>query len=528
MKKKITVLIVLLISLIVSYGIYQHLTARNSVAPVSPVQTERPTAGDSQRVEMRTEALPPAPEDVHSSAVKPNPEPADISPRTEKQEFASAVRQAPRKAAGAVQEEAPEPAATLVREVRTELLGVREENHPEPLLEPAHVPEAAVTTASVALPEGYETPLSEAEDTGSAASEQAPAEMTVNTMTAFEVDKRPEEPPVGRQTGDMEKRVALLPFENFTDDIHAPEHVMPALKATLAQRGMEVVNDSMVTEFLCNERIRTTTYLPRETAQRAGRSLKANTMLAGAVVAYSGTENPGFGILARLVDTASGDLVWADYASATGDDFTGILGLGKIRDISELVPRVLDRLFATYPGSGGRGPISSYRIAVLPFRNVSSYPDAGGIVTHLFLVHLFKNGVLRPVEYGDVRSNVLAARVRRKGELSFEKISDLQSSLDVNAILVGTIERYTDGIPGSSPPAVTVTARLLDARTNRILWYNTRELNGEDKIIAFDWRKLRSADRVASAAVADLLAGMEKEVVPGSINTVAVSAGSSK
>lgn len=37
-----------------------------------------------------------------------------------------------------------------------------------------------------------------------------------------------------------------------------------------------------------------------------------------------------------------------------------------------------------------------------PFENISSYNDAGMIVTNLFLTELFNHQLYEPVEYGDV------------------------------------------------------------------------------------------------------------------------------
>jgi hypothetical protein len=64
------------------------------------------------------------------------------------------------------------------------------------------------------------------------------------------------------------------------------------------------------------------------------------------------------------------------------------------------------------------------------------------------------------------------------------------------------------------PPKVAISARLLDGRENKIVWFNALELDGEDKITAFEWGKIRSPDKVpdkvAYAIVSDLVENMEK------------------
>jgi len=63
------------------------------------------------------------------------------------------------------------------------------------------------------------------------------------------------------------------------------------------------------------------------------------------------------------------------------------------------------------------------------------------------------------------------------------------------------------------PPKVSISARLLDTRRNRILWYNSAYLSGEDRIIMFDWGRLRTTDMVADAVVRDFIKRMEKNIV---------------
>jgi TolB-like protein len=79
----------------------------------------------------------------------------------------------------------------------------------------------------------------------------------------------------------------------------------------------------------------------------------------------------------------------------------------------------------------------------------------------------------------------------------------------VDVILVGTVETYSDGKETNSPPLVSINARLLDAHSNKILWYNTYRLNGEDDIVVFDWGRIRSVDKVAHKIVNRLVNSMK-------------------
>jgi TolB-like protein len=151
----------------------------------------------------------------------------------------------------------------------------------------------------------------------------------------------------------------------------------------------------------------------------------------------------------------------------------------------------------------------THRIAVMPFQNKSRNKDAGTIATYMFLVGLLKNKGFEPVEYGEVRRLVVDLRVRYKGELDYKNIKALSEALNVDGILVGTVELYSDGLDTSTPPEVAISARLINARKNRIIWSDSVQLNGDEDIVAFDWGRIRSVDGVSYKVVTKLIQKME-------------------
>ncbi|GBE36625.1 peptidoglycan-associated lipoprotein precursor [bacterium BMS3Bbin07] len=248
--------------------------------------------------------------------------------------------------------------------------------------------------------------------------------------------------------------------------------------------------------------------------------MNVKAVLLGSVNLFLRGENPGIGFSARLVDSSNGLILWADYASATGDDFTKILGLGRIKTLDKLLPRVTDRLLASFTTMPSRKETEhTYRIAVMPFRNNSGVRDAGMIATYMFLVELFKNPVFEPVEFGEVRRAVVDLSVRERGELDYRYVKALSKSLWVDGFLVGTVELYSDGLNTASPPEVSIAARIVDARKSRLLWCDSSQLRGDDNIIVLDWGRIRSVDKVAFRVVSKLVKRAEK-VCGGSIPAV--------
>ncbi len=318
----------------------------------------------------------------------------------------------------------------------------------------------------------------------------------------------------------LKERIALFPFVNLSEDRDALRYVMPVLRTRLEGKGFDVVDEDSLNRFLLKERVRATGYISRDMARKIGKELNVKAVFLGSVNLFSRGENPGVGFSARLIDSSNGLILWADNASATGDDFTAILGLGRIKTMDNLLPRVADRLLASFTAMPSRkGTKDTYRIAVMPFRNNSGLRDAGMIATYMFLVELFKNPGFEPVEYGEVRRAVVDLRVRERGELDYRDIKALSKSLLVDGFLVGTVERYSDGLNASSPPEVSISARIVDARKNRVLWCESCQLRGDDNIVVLDWGRIRSVDKVASRVVSKLVKRAEK-VCRGTVSVV--------
>jgi TolB-like protein len=311
------------------------------------------------------------------------------------------------------------------------------------------------------------------------------------------------------------EKIALFPLENLTDNREAMKYVVPVLIGQLEKRGLEIVDENSLNEFLCKERIRSTGYVSRELALKIREKFMAKGILAGSIISFSTESNPRFGLLVRLIDTSNGAVLWADHASATGSDFTTILGFGRLKTIFSLIPKVIEELFAAFSIEMlYRETDHNYKIAVMPFLNNSDFKNAGTIVTYMFLAELFKNGRFEPVEYGNIRKLIVDIKIREKGELDYNTLQRLSSSLEASGILIGVVDYYSHRKSSSLPPKVAITARLLDGRKNKIIWYNNQHMSGDDGIIALDWGRIRSVHTLANKVVSQLVKKMEKASGP--------------
>ncbi|MFZ3138935.1 MAG: hypothetical protein WA126_16260 [Thermodesulfovibrionales bacterium] len=282
------------------------------------------------------------------------------------------------------------------------------------------------------------------------------------------------------------------------------------IRSKLEEKGFEVLDDDSLNKFLLKERIRSTGYISKDIAKKIGEELNVKAILVGSVNSFTSGENPRVGFSARLVDSSDNTILWANHAAATVEDFTTILGLGRITTIDRLISKVIDKLFDSFnTAPSGKETESTYRIAVMPFQNKSKMKDVGMIATYMFIDELFKNKKFVPLEYGDVRFLIVNLRIRDKGELDFEKTEAISGTTGVDGIIVGTVEVYKEG-EGTAPPEASISARLIDAHKNKILWSDSFQLKGDDNIFMLDWGRMYSAESVSYKAIANLVKGMRK------------------
>ncbi|MEW6067766.1 MAG: hypothetical protein AB1610_05710 [Nitrospirota bacterium] len=302
----------------------------------------------------------------------------------------------------------------------------------------------------------------------------------------------------------------MFPFENFSEDKDALTFVMPALKRKLEARGVGILDDDNLEKILLKEKIRSTGYISKDIAMKIGKELNVEAILVGSINSFSQQKIPEAGFSARLVSSSDGSILWAEHASATGEDFVTILGLGKISSIDKLISKVADELFDSFTVSPSpKEKELTYTIAVMPFENKSKVRNAGMIATYMFIAELSKNKKFVPLEYGEVRRLVVDLRIRSKGELDFENTETIAEHAGVDGILVGTVELYNEG-EGAAPPEAVVSARLIDTRTGRILWYDGYQYKGDDGIIMLDWGRIRSAEKVVYKVISKLTKEMSK------------------
>ena len=157
------------------------------------------------------------------------------------------------------------------------------------------------------------------------------------------------------------------------------------------------------------------------------------------------------------------------------------------------------------------GTSKRLRVAVLPFDNVSRDQDAGRVITNTVITYLLSTGEFDVVEPGIVYATMGSENVRLTEGVTVEVSQKLQTKLNADAYVMGMVEEYGEVRIGSDTyPAVSFSARLVDARTATILWAATISKTGADNVKLFDIGRVSSLGKLSKQAVATLAASLYK------------------
>ncbi|VAW35685.1 hypothetical protein MNBD_DELTA02-1160 [hydrothermal vent metagenome] len=143
------------------------------------------------------------------------------------------------------------------------------------------------------------------------------------------------------------------------------------------------------------------------------------------------------------------------------------------------------------------------KIAVLPFHNISGRRDAGKMVANNFVTEIFVGGRYRVEEPGNILQFMLQENVSVIGEMGIDRIKILGLRLGVDGVLVGIVDVFDDGV--HSTPSVSITARLVESETGKIVWSEQVSRSGDDYVIVFGVGKVRSANALAQKAIREMI-----------------------
>lgn len=147
------------------------------------------------------------------------------------------------------------------------------------------------------------------------------------------------------------KKIAVLPFNNLSDDRYAGERIRNTLIVDLMSRGVfEVVEQGEVTKIISvifrEAGVEEGRAVPvdKETLKLIGEKLSVQAVILGSVDEYSGAGYGGGSVVsigARMIDTGSGIILWQAKTTETSRSFLRkLIGIEEV-DRSELTRKAV-------------------------------------------------------------------------------------------------------------------------------------------------------------------------------------------
>lgn len=198
----------------------------------------------------------------------------------------------------------------------------------------------------------------------------------------------------------------------------------------------------------------------------------------------------------------------------------GFKGSSKILNYSSYIPSVFVLLSVFFASSCGvhSGRVAApspevskvKKVAILPFSSLSGKTAASETVTNIFITEIFNLGKFQVEEPGNILEFMIREGMNTLGEIDVESLKMMSAHLGLDAVIVGTVEEYDEGrtrVP--SVPVVSITARMIEPKSGKIIWSAKNRRSGGDYLIAFDFGRVRSVTILTKKVVDEMLGSIK-------------------
>ena len=149
------------------------------------------------------------------------------------------------------------------------------------------------------------------------------------------------------------------------------------------------------------------------------------------------------------------------------------------------------------------------KIAVLPFENLSETPRAVIVINDLVRAGLVKMGYALTVD--EMEGFLAKRRIRQTNSVTRLVAREMGKTLGVDAVLVGAITAFNT-VERGSDAKVGVSMRLVSALDGSIIWADDLAYSGRDFERFLGFGVIKSADKLASVVVGDIVNAMPLEL----------------
>ena len=165
--------------------------------------------------------------------------------------------------------------------------------------------------------------------------------------------------------------------------------------------------------------------------------------------------------------------------------------------------------------SGCVGPISYIHptadltyietVAIVPFENLTQQKGAEGKAMNVVATEVLRRGVFDVVEFGEVAKVLREEGFKDPGLISKRVAERAAKRLNIQAFILGSVEEYgASRTGGTSYPEVSMSLKLIDAKSYKILWEATHSVKGTTVLDRLFGISKKSSSDLAKELVAEM------------------------
>jgi TolB-like protein len=307
-------------------------------------------------------------------------------------------------------------------------------------------------------------------------------------------------------------RLAVLPLVNYSGRAEAISVFSPLINDYIARGEFKLIDSGSLVRELRKYRIRSTATIGPEDAARMADDLGIDYFMLGSIDIYIPNQIPEAAISLRVVDAGDMSILWAISTAASGQDYVGLLGIGRITSMEQLARRLTEESLGDFNSrmiyrlaqnpTRGIGPLH----ALVAFDNLSSNERAGDIITMMALSELAANNI-RVLEPGAALEIFRQNGQFPRGEVNLALLRQLYDNYHVERVITGSVDLFLPAPAGgeSSTPEIELGGRYLEAATGKILAADEVNRRGTDSETIFKLGITRSLGKLARNATHLLL-----------------------
>ena len=150
------------------------------------------------------------------------------------------------------------------------------------------------------------------------------------------------------------------------------------------------------------------------------------------------------------------------------------------------------------------------KVAIFSFHNNTMIAEASKIVTGAFVASLVKMKKFKVEFPGNIKSFLVSERIIVRTGVDLNTIGLMGRRLGVDAVIMGRIEEFVgmEKRKRGVIPVVSISARMVDVRTGKILWMAQHRRTGDDYIKVLDFGKVRSVGELTKKVVLEMIETM--------------------